>query len=419
VIVTVGDELLQGDRLDTNARWLARGLHDASFRVVEILSVGDDEAEIARALDEASRLAAGGVVVTTGGLGPTLDDRTREATARFLSVELDEDPELLASLAARFRSRGHPDLPPLNRRLAKVPRGGRILPNARGSAPGLEFMLVEDPVTLLFLLPGVPSEMEALFHGPVLESLDRRLPRRLDRPFAVVVRTTGIAESALAAELERSLPGGLDVNLQYRPSVEGVELRFSATGVGADSRLDRALEAVEPVLAPWRYGGAEATLEAATLDACRRLGWTLATAESCTGGMIGSRLTGVPGCSDVYQGSVTAYANRAKETLLGVPESLLAAEGAVSEGVVRAMARGALEALGATISVAVTGVAGPGGGSEDRPVGTVWFAVAGGGMPVEAERASFPGDRDEIRRRATQHALRMVWKRAVARSRDG
>lgn len=412
VVLTVGDELLLGDRLDTNARWLARALTDASFRVVEVLTVGDDEGEIARAFAEAVAIARSGVVIVTGGLGPTSDDRTREAAAGFLGVHLVEEPELLSALEDRARQRGHAQLPRLHRRIARVPAGAVIHRNPVGLAPALELEINDGATTALFLLPGVPAEMQAVFTGSVQPALERRFPDRGGAAAVAVVRTSGIPESALAEALERTLPPELGVKLQYRPSVEGVELRFSATGDGSGLRLARALEAADPALAPWRLGGAGATLEGATLEACRRRGWTLGVAESCTGGMVGARLTDVPGSSDVFLGSVVAYSNRAKSTLLGVPPSLIEAEGAVSEPVARAMALGALGPLDANVSVAVTGIAGPGGGSPGRPVGTVWFAVAGGGIPVEAERATFPGGRDEIRTRATQHALRMIWRRA-------
>jgi nicotinamide-nucleotide amidase len=417
VLLTIGDELLVGDRVDTNARWLAEALTAASFRVVEILSVGDDEAEIQDALSRADTRASGGLLVVTGGLGPTLDDRTREAVAAHRGLPLDEDGAILESLAARFLARGYTELPPLNRRIARVPRGARVLPNPVGSAPGLE-LSPRPGGALVYLLPGVPDEMKAIFTDAVLERLDIHFPHRPAPPLVEIVRTTGIPESGLARALEACLESVPGVNLQYRPAVEGVELRFSAQGPAAEERLALALAAAEPVLAPWRYGGRASTLEAAVLEACRAAGWRLAVAESCTGGMLGGRLTSVPGSSDVVLGGVVAYHNRVKTDLLGIPEEFLALHGAVSAPVAEAMAAGVREAMGAEVAVSITGVAGPGGGSEYRPVGTVWFGLACIGAPVRSQRAFFPGNRDEIRRRAVQHALQWVRREALAADGD-
>ena len=412
VLLTIGDELLVGDRADTNARWLAEGLTAASFRVVEILSVGDDEAEIREALTRADARGAGGVLVVTGGLGPTLDDRTREAMAEHRDLDLEEDPAVLEILTARFLARGYPELPPLNRRLARVPRGARVLPNPVGSAPGLE-LPAQPGGARVFLLPGVPAEMKAIFSGAVMERLDVHFPDRPAPPVVEIVRTTGIPESRLAQELEVCLEGIPGVNLQYRPAVEGVELRFSAVGLAASERLAMALDAVDPVLARWRYGGRESTLEGATLEACRKAAWQLAVAESCTGGMLGARLTSVPGSSDVVLGGVVAYHNRVKTELLGVPDELLSDHGAVSAPVAEAMASGVRRRLGAQVGVSITGVAGPGGGSEHRPVGTVWFGLDRAGADVRSRHAVFPGNRDEIRRRAVQYALQWVRREAL------
>lgn len=416
VLLTIGDELLVGDRADTNARWLAEGLTAASFGVVEILSVGDDESEIREALIRADARASGGILVVTGGLGPTLDDRTREAVAAHRGLGLEEDPAVLEILTARFLARGYPELPPLNRRIARVPHGARVLPNPVGSAPGLE-LPPQSGGARVFLLPGVPDEMKAIFSGSVMERLDVHFPERPAPPVVEIIRTTGIPESRLAQELEMRLEAVPGVNLQYRPAVEGVELRFSAQGAAASERLAMALAAVEPVIAPWRYGGRESTLEGATLEACRRAGWRLAVAESCTGGMVGARLTSVPGSSDVVLGGVVAYHNRVKTELLGVSENLISVHGAVSAPVAEAMASGVRRRLGADVAVSITGVAGPGGGSEHRPVGTVWFGLDRAATDVRSRLAVFPGNRDEIRRRAVQYALH--WVRREALREDG
>jgi PncC family amidohydrolase len=221
------------------------------------------------------------------------------------------------------------------------------------------------------------------------------------------MRTSGLAESVLAEGLERVLDPALGVVLQYRPSLVGVELRFTAEGPGADLRLARALEAVEAEVAPWRYGGADDSLASAALDACAARGWKLGTAESCTGGLVGAWLTEIPGSSAVYAGGVVAYANALKTTLLDVSPQLLEMHGAVSEPVARAMAEGALQATDADLSVSITGVAGPGGGTASRPVGTVCFATARRGARPGARAHGFPATGRPCA--SAQRATRFAW----------
>jgi nicotinamide-nucleotide amidase len=408
-VVTIGDELLLGDRVDTNRVRLARGLSELGFRVVWAASAGDEEPAIGDALAEAAARAE--VVVATGGLGPTSDDRTREAVAARWDRPLREDPRIVAELRARFRSRGYHDLPAANRRQALVPSGAEVLPNPAGTAPGLHLRVPAPPSGEaprdLILLPGVPSEMEALLQGEVADRLRGRFGDRLRPDEAMVVHTTGVAESVLAGRIEAVLGPEAGVRVAYRPSVLGVELRLSARGEGAGERLERAEARLAPILASFRFDDPSGDLAGAVGRGLRERGLRIAAAESCTGGLVLRRLTDIPGSSAWVTGGVVAYADRVKVEKLGVPSALLSAQGAVSEGVVRAMAEGVARGFGVEVGVGVTGIAGPGGAVAGKPVGTVWFAVAGP-AGTTAERRLLPGDRREVRERAAQHALLLV-----------
>jgi nicotinamide-nucleotide amidase len=417
-ILTIGDELLQGDRTDTNARWLAEALTGAGFRVTTLLSSGDAEGAIGGALARAESDVGAGVVLVTGGLGPTLDDRTREAVALHRGVPLVLHPPTLARLESWFAQRGERELPPTNHRIAQVPRGGRVHPNPVGTAPGLELPPAPGFPSTLFLLPGVPGEMQALFREAVRPRLDEAFPRREASDAVRVVRTSGVAESRLASMLEprlAALPGGDSVNLQYRPSVQGVELRFSASGEGAEEKVSAILDGVGDLLAPVAWGGGADALEGVVVEAMVARGWRMGVGESCTGGLLAARITGVPGSSRVLEGGVVAYANAVKEAALGVDPRALASHGAVSAPVARAMARGAralVPGSGGRVGVGITGVAGPGGGSPEKPVGTVWIGWAGPDDEVADARVfRFPGSRDDVRERAVQQALLGLFRR--------
>ncbi len=404
VLVTIGDELLSGERQDRNGPWMAAFLGERGIPVREILAVGDGEEEIVEALARA--LLRAPLVLVTGGLGPTRDDRTREAVARLLSLPLREDEGLLRRLEARYRAQGLPGMPDRARRMTVVPKGAEILANGKGSAPGLA---LRAGGRRLVLLPGIPGEMRALVEEEVAPRLDAWFPGRPAAPVSTLVRTSGIAESLLAQALEEVLDGegvgdAPPVAIAYRPSVQGVELRFSAAGPGADAALARALERVEPVLRPYRYDAPSGDLAEVVLQRCAGRGWRLAVAESCTGGLLAARLTGIPGSSAVFVGGVVAYHDQVKSDLLEVPPEMIRAHGAVSEEVVVAMARGAARRLGAHLTLSVSGVAGPGGGTPEKPVGLVWFGLHGPDGD-RSFRARFPGDRAEVRARSVQFAL--------------
>lgn len=406
-VVAVGNELLSGRTLDTNSAWLGEVLALAGAPVVHRIVVRDEDQAITEAVADARRRAD--LVVVTGGLGPTRDDRTLDAVAGLLGLPLEVDSGLETALRERFAQRGVP-LPLANLRQARVPRGGTVLPNPLGTAPGILLRPSAGPPVVL--LPGVPREMQAVVREGFLPLLSALTGGRLRPVHFRSIRTTGIPESALAARLEPVIESGAlgPVEVAWLPRAAEVELRLvvraEAVGAGeAEALLDRAESVLAPHVAPWRFQGPDLVDDVARALAAR--GWRMATAESCTGGLLGKRLTDRPGSSAWYAGGVVAYADSVKEVLLGVPTHLLREWGAVSGPVAQAMAEGIAERLGVQVGVSITGIAGPSGGSEEKPVGTVWLGVRVGGR-TETRRLTLPGDRADIRTRSAQAALHLL-----------
>lgn len=398
-IVAVGTELLLGETVDTNAAHAGRMLAAQGITVTRRATVADRHEEITAAVGAA--LSRSGTVIVTGGLGPTRDDLTRDAVATLLERPLEFRDDVWQELVTRWQRIGR-TIAASNRSQAMVPAGGTVLPNRWGSAPGL---WLETAGGLVILLPGVPLEFRNLLEHEVLPRLTARHGTR--RTVSRMLRTTAIPESRLGellGPLEESLR---PVTLAYLPDQGGVDLRLTAWQLdpaGADAALDRAEAVVRDAAGRWIYAAGDADLADVVLAELRARGLTLATAESCTGGLLGGRITAIPGSSDVYHGGIVSYADEAKVALLGVDPSTLAAHGAVSEAVVREMAAGALQRLDADAAMAVTGIAGPDGGTEDKPVGTVWLGWALPGRQ-EAARIGLAGDRGQVRERAVQAAL--------------
>jgi len=404
VIVGVGDELLLGHTANTNGAWLGYALSTLGLQVVRQEMVGDGEGQIQQAL--ARGLEDADLVLLTGGLGPTPDDRTRSAVAAFFGLPLEEDPDLMERLKARFKARGYAEIPPTNRRMADVPSGAVVLPNPVGSAPGLA--LAAERGKTVVLLPGIPAEMRGVFSEGVSPFLRETLEGRLKPAHHRVIHTTGIPESLLAHEVEGLLPSDLGpVSLAYLPDLRGVRLRFTAQGISekeAEGHFDNLEAMLEGVLRPFRYRSESGDLAQALAGGLISVGATVATAESCTGGLIAKRITDIPGSSKYFLGGTVAYSNAAKVHELGVSPALLEQKGAVSAEVAEAMARGVAERFGAVGGIGVTGVAGPGGGSEEKPVGMVCYAsVLNGSAVSRTER--FLGDREAVRERAAQAAM--------------
>ncbi|MEQ1693478.1 MAG: competence/damage-inducible protein A, partial [Gemmatimonas sp.] len=372
-IVTIGDELLLGFTIDTNAAHLARELAALGIRIVRRATVGDEPSGITTAIREA--LERTGAVITTGGLGPTADDRTKPAIAEIFSQKMVLDQAILENLQQRWLKRFGVAMPESNKQQAMVPEHATILTNNHGSAPGI--WLEDESKRWVAMLPGVPREMR----GMLADALLPRIRERVTSNGAVVrsrtLRTASISESAIADKLGELGRGVDGFSLAFLPGVEGVDLRLTSTRYTAaetEQRLDQAAAKLLDIVG-LDYAAGDADLAALLIAECIKRESTIAVAESCTGGMLGARLTAISGSSAVVQGGVIAYANEVKVRELGVPAAAIEADGAVSESVARAMATGVRLRFGTTIGIGITGIAGPTGGTPEKPVGTVWVAV--------------------------------------------
>jgi nicotinamide-nucleotide amidase len=407
-LVAIGTELLLGLTVDTNGAEIARALAARGIRVSRRTSVADRPDEIRAAVTEA--LQRTGAVLTTGGLGPTRDDVTKKVVAELFGAPLEFDQSVWADLLERFaRLQRKPAAS--NRSQADVPRGATVLRNRWGTAPGL---WLEGSSGLAIMLPGVPFEMRKLVEHEVVPRLAAKAGSSVIR--SLVVRTSGLPESSLAERIGEIETEIAPLTLAYLPGLDGVDLRLSVWDLApdeADRRLRSAGDLLRARAGESVYAEGEGDLAALVLEQARTRGIRLAVAESCTGGLLGARLTEIPGSSDVFVGGVIAYDNEVKVELLGVSAALVAEHGAVSEPIVRAMAQGAAQRFGVPAALAVTGIAGPGGGSPEKPVGTVWIGCVLRD-DVEARRIMLPGNRHEIRARAGQAALLLLYRRILA-----
>lgn len=408
-LVAVGNELLYGQTVDTNAAWLGRSLAALGIGVRRKFTVADDRAEIQAAV--AAAMDGADLVLVSGGLGPTPDDLTKEAVAELLRREIVLDHEILAELMERFRVRGYDKLPSPNHSQAGVPEGAIVFRNTQGTAPGLG---LETEACLVVLLPGVPRELRGIFEGDLVVLLRERFADRLQPIHHRLIHTTGVPESRLSELVDPLLPADMGpVGLAFLPDLRGVDLRLTTRGVSAAVAAEwfaRIEAALEPAIGRWRFEAESGDVAEALNSALLAAGMTVATAESCTGGLIAKRITDWPGSSEVFVGGVVAYSNAVKVTELGVSPDDLDRHGAVSEEVALQMAGGVRERFGASVGIGITGVAGPGGGSAEKPVGTVWLAIAVG-ESVDARLISLPGDRESVRERAAQAALGWLYRR--------
>jgi nicotinamide-nucleotide amidase len=404
-VLVTGSELVRGDRNDRNGPFLARSLVSLGVEPVELRIVGDDAAELEGALRAGLEHD---LLLVTGGLGPTHDDRTVELLARAAERDLVLDEELSArieawsrQLAERLR-RPYVDFEAGVLKQASIPEGA-IVAGLAGTAPAL---VLETDETVAVTLPGPPRELRALWPVVLETEPVRRLLERARPPARRVLRLYGVPESAVAAALEAA--GGEGEGVEATICARDFEIHVDLlVEQGAEKRADDVEAALGHALGPFVFSRDEAPIEAVVLDLCRERGLTVATAESCTGGLVAARLTSVPGSSDVFLGGVVAYADAVKAADLGVPAEVLRRHGAVSREAAAAMAQGARKQLGAELAVAVTGIAGPGGGSPEKPVGLVYLH-AEGAMGERAEEFVSPGDRETVRARATVAALHIL-----------
>jgi nicotinamide-nucleotide amidase len=399
-VINTGTELLLGHVLNTHLRFFAEALFPLGLRIERQVTVPDGIA-IREALIEAAARAE--VVIVTGGLGPTTDDITRDVVADWLGLRLVHDEEIMRAIAERFARRGLT----MSARIglqALRPAEATVLPNEHGTAPGL-YLPPTHQSPHLFLLPGPPRELHPMFTASVLPLLEKVLPPRPEVAMRTY-RTAGLGESAVEELVGESLLAlGLEVGYCARPGE--VDLRL----IGAQEALARAAEIVAAKLAGQLVSSDHRSLERVVVDLLTARGETLATAESCTGGLIAHRVTNVPGASAVFLQGFVTYANHAKIRALGVPVALLEKHGAVSREVAAAMAEGARAAAGVDHALATTGIAGPGGGSAEKPVGTVFIALATKLGPTTVEQHRFPTDRETFKDLTAQTALDLLRRR--------
>lgn len=405
-VINTGSELLLGLVTNTHLGYLAGELAPCGITVARQVCVPDGppiREALAAALDRAD------VVFTTGGLGPTTDDITREAAAELLGLPLLPDEEILSGIRERFARRGLAMAERVARQ-AMVPVGAEVLPNPNGTAPGLYFppaVLGSRRARHLFLLPGPPRELRPMVQDYVLPKLRAILPASSMRERRIY-RLTGIGESQVEERIGQKLEerGDLEVGYCARPSE--VDFRL----IGPAGPLDQVEPEIRTVLGEWIYSEGE-SLEAAIVRLLAEKHLTLATAESCTGGSLAGRITNVAGASEVFLAGYVTYANEAKENALGVPSDLLAAHGAVSEPVAAAMAEGARRVSGAKFALSTTGIAGPGGGTESKPVGTVYLGLASEGHPTVVRRCYFPLDRITFKHMTSSAALDLLRRQVL------
>ena len=415
VIVVTGSELVRGERTDLNGPFLARSVLALGLEPARIHVVGDAPEELEAALREA--VASADLVAVSGGLGPTHDDRTVEVVARVAGLELELRPELEAEIEAISRAvaermkRSYTDFAEGVRKQATLPAGAESLGLA-GTAPGMVVEVGETPVVVL---PGPPAELQRLWPNALTTAAVRRVLDGGTPPLRRTLRFFGPGESTVAQAFREAGGdgGGVEVTICARDFEIVMDVLAEPA---AEERAERLTEALRERLDRFLYSDDGRSVEEIVLALCRDRGLTLATAESCTGGLVAARLTAVPGFRDTTRGGVVAYSNELKLSELGVEPALLEEHGAVSAEVAEAMARGARERLGADVTIAVTGVAGPGGGTEEKPIGLVYFHVEtpDGGAGASF---SFPGDRESIRRRSVVASLHLA-RRLLTRTRD-
>jgi nicotinamide-nucleotide amidase len=414
-IINTGSELMLGRVLNTHQQWLCRELADRGYVVTRQLAVSDAAEDMRAALRES--LARADLIITTGGLGPTSDDRTRDLLADLLGMEFVEHPEVLARIVRFFMSRKRP-MPESTKVQAMVPHGATILMNDHGTAPGI---VIDVPAgkfrsapTLLILLPGPPRELRPMFTNQVVPLLKEKLPRQ-EEFVCRTLKTTGLGESRveeiIAPRLQHLIDAGLEIG--YCARTGEVDVRFVGRGFGAVQTVAEAEAIVRDVIGDNIFGADDEQLEATLVRLLTERKQTLTLAESCTGGFIANRITNVPGASAVLWGGVVSYANEAKIKWLSVSAETLTSHGAVSEQTAREMAEGARRVAGADYALAATGIAGPGGGTEEKPVGTVFIGLATK-EHVRAYKFLNPFDRETFKYVTSQQALEIL-RRALLR----
>ncbi len=404
-IITIGDEILIGQIVDTNSAWMAQLLNQHGIFVNQITSLPDDETHLITAIDEARKRAS--VIFITGGLGPTKDDITKKTLCKYFKSRLVFNNDVYKDIEKLFAERGY-EVTPLNKSQAEIPDVCEAIRNPVGTAPGMWF---EQNGLIIISMPGVPFEMMKMMEDRVIP----KLLKYFETPFIIhhTLLTQGIAESNLAEKLnlwEEQLPPNF--KLAYLPSISAVRLRLTASSVYKEqlqSEFETQLTSLRKIVERYTYGENTDTLESVIGQLLTKKGCTLATAESCTGGSIAAAITKVPGSSKYYKGTIVAYANKAKINILGVSNDDLTNFGAVSQQVVESMALGVLKKLNVDFALATSGIAGPDGGTDEKPIGTVWIAVANKNEVI-SKKFMLGKDRERTITAATLTALNLLRK---------
>ena len=407
-IITIGTELLLGQLVDTNTSAIAKAMADVGVDVYRETTVGDNAARIAGAVREA--LGRADIVLCAGGLGPTVDDLTRDAVADAVGRTLETHDKSLHSIEAIFASMGR-TMSENNRRQALFPHGAIVVDNARGTAPGF---IVEEDAHVIVAMPGPPHELNQMLHRSVVPWLKTRFELH-DTLVTRVLHTVGVSESEIDARIDDLFRAGTNPSIAVLAHIGLVDVKLTAKAKDPASAASM-IATLEPEVRR-RLGDCICAVDSGTLQASlgkalRDRAWTIAAAESCSGGLVGAAIASVPGASDYFLGGVVAYANEAKHDLLGVDEGVIAAYGAVSEAAAAEMAAGARARFKATIAVSVTCIAGPDGGTPEKPVGLTYIGLANAEGTTDVKRFILPGDRENIARRAALAALTMAWRAA-------
>ncbi len=405
VVINTGTELLLGDVINTHLAFIAREVFELGLRVEEQRTVPDGRA-IADALGEVFPRAE--IVFLTGGLGPTSDDITRDVVAEFLKVELSEHAEVREAISNRLTLRRIP-MPASIWRQAQVPVGGEVLPNENGTAPGIYLPTNVNPLVAsphLFLLPGPPRELQPMFHDSVRPILRRIVPAA-DKILMRKFRIVGMGESVVEEKLGSEVLAIPDLELGYCARPGEVDVRV----VGAPASVEKAARVIEAKLSEAIFSRQDEQLAELIVKTLSARCETLAIAESCTGGLLAHKITNVPGASAVFRGGFVTYSNEEKIRALDVSRAAIEKFGAVSDAVAIAMAQGALAHTGVTHAIATTGIAGPGGGTKEKPVGTVFVALASEGHPTLCRKVFFPTDRETFKELVAQQALDLLRRR--------
>ncbi len=411
-ILSIGTELTRGELINTNAAWLGEELTKLGFDVTEHATVDDDLDRIVTLLQRFSENHQ--VVITTGGLGPTSDDLTTEAAGKAAGVALRRDEGVVEGIRQKFKAFGRV-MAESNAKQGDFPEGAEILPNAMGTAPGFAMTLGR---ARLFFVPGVPREMEHIFVESILRAIAPLAERRTHQ---VHIRTFGMTESGVSQAVRHLEKEHEGLTLGYRAHFPEIEVKVhvrAETARDAAERAEGIAAEVRAILGDAVFGGKEDSFAEVVGAALRDKGKTLAVAESCTGGQVGEMLTRTPGASEYLLLDAVVYSNAAKEAVLGVGMDLLRAHGAVSSETAAAMAEGVLRVAGADIAVSITGIAGPGGGTEDKPVGTVWFGLARKGEATITKHRKLPWGRDRVQTLSAYVALELVRRAALDRDFD-